>query len=90
MTYSSPQERSTALTPRTEFSAFGSKLIQSGYVNNEQMRRAVIESRKSGRQLTEVLESITGRQLSPELSREYRKQNLFELKILYGVETGWI
>jgi len=87
MTYSSPQERSTALTPRTEFSAFGSKLIQSGYVNNEQMRRAVIESRKSGRQLTEVLESITGRQLSPELSREYRKQNLFELKILYGVET---
>ncbi|OBQ35642.1 MAG: general secretion pathway protein GspE [Anabaena sp. CRKS33] len=87
MTYSSPQERSTALTPRTEFSAFGSKLIQSGYVNNEQMRRAVIESRKSGRQLTEVLESITGRQLSPEFSREYRKQNLFELKILYGVET---
>ncbi|MFM6309636.1 MAG: GspE/PulE family protein, partial [Dolichospermum sp.] len=86
MTYSSPQERSTALTPRTEFSGFGSKLIQSGYVNDEQMKRAVVESRKSGRQLTEVLESITGRQLSPELSREYRKQNLFELKILYGVE----
>ena len=86
MTYSSPQERSTALTPRTEFSAFGSKLIQSGYVNNEQMKRAVIESRKSGRQLTEVLESITGRKLSPEFFWEYRKQNLFELKILYGVE----
>lgn len=87
MTYSSKQGRqSTALTTRTEFSPFGNKLIQSGYVNNEQMRQALIESRKSGRPLTEVLESITGQQLSPELLREYKKQQLFELKILYGVE----
>ncbi|MTJ53216.1 type II/IV secretion system protein [Anabaena sp. UHCC 0253] len=87
MTYSSPQRRSTALTTRTEFSPFGNKLVQAGYVNNEQMRQAVIESRKSGRPLTEVLESITGRQLSPEFVREYKKQHLFELKILYGVES---
>ena len=86
MTYSSPQRRSTALTTRTEFSPFGNKLVQSGYINNEQMRQAVIESRKSARPLTEVLESITGRQLSPEFVREYKKQHLFELKILYGVE----
>jgi type IV pilus assembly protein PilB len=50
------------------------------------MRQALIESRKSGRPLTEVLESISGRQLSPELLRQYKKQQLFELKILYGVE----
>jgi len=86
MTYSS-QKKSTALTARTEFSPFGSKLVQSGYINNEQMRQALIESRKSGRPLTEVLESITGRQLTPELLREYKKQHLFELKILYGVES---
>ncbi len=86
MTYSSPQRRSTALTTRTEFSPFGNKLVQSGYVNTEQMRQALIESRKSGRPLTEVLESITGQQLSPELLRQYKKQQLFELKILYGVE----
>jgi len=86
MTYSS-QKKSTALTSRTEFSPFGSKLVQSGYINNEQMRQALIESRKSGRPLTEVLESITGRQLTPELLREYKKQHLFELKILYGVES---
>jgi type IV pilus assembly protein PilB len=86
MTYSSPQRRSTALTTRTEFSPFGNKLIQSGYVNSEQMRLALIESRKSGRPLTEVLESITGKQLSPEFLRQYKKQQLFELKILYGVE----
>ncbi|HLO87447.1 MAG TPA: type II/IV secretion system protein, partial [Nostocaceae cyanobacterium] len=87
MTYSSPQRRSVALTTRTEFSPFGNKLVQSGYVNSEQMRQALIESRKSGRPLTEVLESITGQQLSPELLREYKKQQLFELKILYGVES---
>ncbi|MDD1437523.1 type II/IV secretion system protein, partial [Dolichospermum sp. ST_sed10] len=86
MNYSSSQGRSTALTTRTEFSPFGNKLVTSGYVNNEQMRRAVIDSRKSGKPLTEVLESITGRQLSPELVTAYKKQHLFELKILYGVE----
>jgi type IV pilus assembly protein PilB len=86
MTYSSPQRRSTALTTRTEFSPFGNKLVKSGYVNNEQMRQAVITSRKSGRPLTEVLESITERKLSPEFVTEYKKQHLFELKILYGVE----
>ncbi|RUS94242.1 general secretion pathway protein GspE [Trichormus variabilis SAG 1403-4b] len=61
--------------------------MQSGYVNNEQMRQALIESRKSGKMLTDVLESITGQQLSPEFLREYKKQHLFELKILYGVES---
>ncbi|MDJ0735832.1 MAG: ATPase, T2SS/T4P/T4SS family [Nostocaceae cyanobacterium] len=87
MTYSSPNRRSTALTTRTEFSPFGNKLVQSGYVNSDQMRQALIESRKSGIPLTEVLESLTGRQLTPELLRQYKKQQLFELKILYGVES---
>ncbi|MEB3177795.1 MAG: ATPase, T2SS/T4P/T4SS family [Nostocaceae cyanobacterium] len=81
-----PQRRSTALTTRTEFSPFGNQLVQSGYVNREQMHQALVESRKSGRPLTEVLQSLTGRQLSPELLRQYKKQQLFELKILYGVE----
>jgi len=51
------------------------------------MRQAVTESRRSGRPLTEVLESLTGRQLTPELQRQYKKQQLFELKILYGVDS---
>lgn len=87
MTYSSPQRRSVALTTRTEFSPFGNKLVQSGFVDSDQMRQALIESRKSGRPLTEVVESISGRQLSPELLRLYKKQQLFELKILYGVDS---
>ncbi len=85
MTNSSSSRR--ALVVQNNFSPFGNKLIQSGYVNNEQMQQALVESRKSGRSLTDVLESITGQQLPPDLLRQYKKQQLFELKILYGVES---
>ncbi len=84
MTYSSSQRR--ALIIKNDFSPFGNKVIESGYVNNEQMQQAVSESRKFKRPLTQVLESITGRQLPPDLLRQYKKQQLFELKIIYGVE----
>jgi type IV pilus assembly protein PilB len=85
MTQSSPRNR--ALAVRNEFSPFGMKVIQQGLVDADQMRQAMVESRKSGRPLTEVLESITGRALPPDLLRQYKKQQLFELKILYGVES---
>jgi type IV pilus assembly protein PilB len=85
MTQSSSQRR--ALVVRNDFSPFGNKLIQAGYVDNEQMQQALVETRKSGRPLTEILESMTGRELSPDLLRQYKKQQLFELKVLYGVES---
>ncbi len=86
MTQSSSPRRSNALIA-LNFSPFGNKVVASGYVNPDQMHQAIIESRKSGRPLTEVLESLTGRQLPPELLRQYKKQQLFELKVLYGVES---
>ncbi len=76
-----------ALVLQKSFSPFSSKIIQTGFVDGPQMQQALVESRKSGRALTEVLESIAGQQLSPELLRQYKKQQLFELKILYGVES---
>ncbi|MCT7970650.1 GspE/PulE family protein [Laspinema olomoucense] len=76
-----------ALVVQNAFSPFGNKLIQAGYADREQVQRAHIESRKSGKPLTEVLEAITGKQLPPELLRQYKKQQLFELKIVYGVEA---
>ncbi|HEY9763716.1 MAG TPA: GspE/PulE family protein [Trichocoleus sp.] len=85
MTNSSSPRR--ALVLQKSFSPFGNKLVQAGYVDSEQMQQALVESRKSGRTLTDVLEGITGQQLSPELLRQYKKQQLFELKILYGVES---
>lgn len=85
MTQSSKQSRAVAL--RSDVSPFGRSLIQAGYVDTDQMQQALVETRKTGRPLTEILETITGRQLSPELLRQYKKQQLFELKVLYGVES---
>ncbi|HBB31759.1 MAG TPA: general secretion pathway protein GspE [Cyanobacteria bacterium UBA8803] len=82
----SPSSR-RALVVRNDFSPFGNKLIQAGYVDPDQMQQALVETRKSGRPLLEILESLTGRQLPPDLLRQYKKQQLFELKILYGVES---
>jgi type IV pilus assembly protein PilB len=84
MTSSSSQRR--ALIIRNDFSPFGNKLIETGYVNNEQMHKALAESRKTKKPLTEIIESLTRRQLPPDLIRQYKKQQLFELKILHGVE----
>jgi type IV pilus assembly protein PilB len=77
----------TALVAQTNFSPFGNKLIQAGYANADQIQKAQTESRRSGRPLTSVLEEMTGKQLPPDLLRQYKKQQLFELKILYGVEA---
>ncbi|HEY9727888.1 MAG TPA: ATPase, T2SS/T4P/T4SS family [Chroococcales cyanobacterium] len=68
-------------------SSFAEKLIQSGYVDRNQMESALAENRRSGKPLTEVIESMTGRKLPPDLLRQSKKQLLFELKIIYSVES---
>jgi type IV pilus assembly protein PilB len=78
-------QRRTALVAQST-TPFGNKLIQAGYVSPEQFQQALKTSR-TGQSLTEVLESISGKPLPPELARQYKKQLLFELKILYGVEA---
>lgn len=85
MANSSSQRR--ALVVQQNFSPFSNKLVQSGFVSGEQMQQALIESRKTGRSLTDILAMLTGQQLPIELLRQYKKQQLFELKILYGVES---
>ncbi len=79
--------RRALITLQNDLSPFGNKLVQSGYVNSDQMKQALVESRKSGRSLLNVLEELTKQQLPPDLIRQYKKQQLFELKILYGVES---
>ena len=83
----SSSKRTKAIALRNYFSPFGNKLVESGVVDSEQLQQALAESRKSGLPLTDIVESITGKQLSPDLLRQYKKHHLFELKILYGVES---
>ena len=85
MTFSSKKTRAVAL--RNYFSPFGNKLVQSGYIGAEQMQQALVETRKSGGSLVEILQKLTGRPLPPDLQRQYKKNQLFELKILYGVQS---
>ena len=76
-----------ALVVQHNFSPFGNALVKSGYIDAEQMQQALVESRKTKRSLTDLIEDITQKSLPPELIRQYKKQQLFELKILYGVES---
>lgn len=81
---SSSQRR--ALIVKNDLPPFCNKLVQTGLVDKDQMKQAMVESRKTGRPLIEVLEDY-GKAITPELRREYKRQQLFELKILYGVES---
>ncbi len=88
MTNYTPRQRSTALVSiQSNFSPFGTKLIQAGYADTAQMQQALKLSREQNKPLIKVLEEITGKELPPELLRQYKKLLLFELKILYGVEA---
>jgi len=88
MTYSSSaKKRRNALTTLRDASPFGNKLIQAGYADSKQIEQARKEVSESDgkRSFTEVLRSITGKELPPELYRQYKKHHLFELKIYYDV-----
>jgi type IV pilus assembly protein PilB len=51
------------------------------------MMQATLESRKTGKSLVEVLQGLTGKSLPPDLLRQYKQQQLFELKIIYGIDS---
>lgn len=86
MAYSS-SKRNRAIALRNNLSPFGNQLVQTGFIDGDKMQKALAESRKTGRSLVDILESATGKQLPPDLLRQYKKHHLFELKVLFGVES---
>ncbi|WP_299412716.1 GspE/PulE family protein [Acaryochloris sp. IP29b_bin.148] len=74
------------LLVRNNFSPSNEKLIKSGYVDQARLREAIYESRRKGRSLLAILQKMTGKPLPPRLLRQIKRQQLFELKILYGLE----
>jgi type IV pilus assembly protein PilB len=81
------RSQSRAVALRNDFSPFGNKLIQMKYVDSNQMRQALEKTRTTGQSLIEVLKSLTNQELPEQLVAEYKRHQLFELKILYGVES---
>lgn len=84
---SSRSKRSRALTTRRDFSPFGNKLIEAGYADSYQLQQARNKVKETGQPLTEALSELVGRELPPKLQRQYKQHQLFELKVLYGVES---
>lgn len=62
-------------------------IIKAGVADREQIIKALQKSRDEGRPLPEVLQEVTGKALPAELVRQYKRQQLFELKVLFGVES---
>ena len=87
MAQSSSRNPRTAIVALGNLSPFGNKLVQAGLVNIEQFQHCQIESRKTGKSLTDLVEDAIGHPLPPDLIRHYKKQQLFELMILHGVAT---
>jgi type IV pilus assembly protein PilB len=87
MAYSS-SKKNRAIAVRNNLSPFGNQLVQKGFIDGDKMQKALAESRKTGNSLIDVLESATGKQLPPDLLRQYKKHHLFELKVLFGVESA--
>ncbi|MCL2924835.1 MAG: GspE/PulE family protein [Trichodesmium sp. MAG_R04] len=85
MAQTSSRNSRTSIVALSNLSPFGNKLVQAGYINIEQFQQCQIESRKTGKSLTNLLEDVIGQPLPPELLRHYKKQQLFELMILHGV-----
>lgn len=67
-------------------SSFAEELIQSGFTR-EQIQQALAATRRSGRPLSEMIESITGHQFPDDLLRQSQQQWFFELQVLYGIKT---
>jgi len=87
MTYSA-SKKNRAIAVRNNLSPFGNQLVQKGFIDGDKMQKALMESRKTGQSLIDILESTTGKQLPPDLLRQYKKHHLFELKVLFGVESA--
>ncbi|MBD2178357.1 type II/IV secretion system protein [Pseudanabaena sp. FACHB-1998] len=78
--------RTKALAKRGGRTPFESRLIQAGHATSDQFDRAVKDSQEQNVPFINALEQILGQQLSPDITRYYKRQQLFELRVLYGIE----
>jgi type IV pilus assembly protein PilB len=85
-TASGLKNRTKALAKRGGRTPFESRLIQAGHATTDQFDRAVKDSQEQNVPFISVLEQILGQALAPDITRYYKRQQLFELRVLYGIE----
>jgi len=84
---SGTNNRNNALAIRSGRTPFEAKLIADGQATQEQVDQARKNCQESGIPLISALEKIIEQSLSPGIVRFYKQVNLFELKILFGLES---
>lgn len=76
-----------ALVARKTLFPYGERLVKIGLITELQLQQALEENRKTGRALVDILNHLTQGKMSPEILRRFKSQQLFELKILFGVQS---
>jgi type IV pilus assembly protein PilB len=78
--------QNTRSTERFLVSPKGSLLVKSGYANPEQIQTAWQRYLFSGEPFLSILETLVGKPPTSELKLQWKKYQLFESKLLYGVD----
>ncbi|MBC7880422.1 MAG: Flp pilus assembly complex ATPase component TadA [Anaerolineae bacterium] len=86
MTIGSGMSRRALVSRKTLF-PFGERLVKVGLVTEMQLQQALEENRRTGRSLVDILSQMTHGKIAPEMLRQFKSQQLFELKILFGVQS---
>ncbi|MGK7908888.1 MAG: GspE/PulE family protein, partial [Synechococcus sp.] len=79
--------RRALVVSQTSVTPFGRKLVQMGVADNAQVQQAFETHHETGRDLMSVMAEITGQELTPELQRLYKRQELFELSVIFGLKA---
>ncbi|MBD2464580.1 type II/IV secretion system protein [Oscillatoria sp. FACHB-1407] len=69
-----------------KLSLFGQRLVDTGWLEFEQMLQVERESRQSNESVITSVERLIGRPLSADVKQMYKQLSLFELKLLHCVE----
>ncbi|MEN9224564.1 MAG: GspE/PulE family protein [Thermostichus sp. HHBFW_bins_43] len=70
---------------------FGRKLKELGLANDVQIQKIQdafkAEREGNGKALALIVKDIVGKDIPPDLERAYKRQQLFELKVIYGIPS---
>ena len=87
MPMSLSSSRRALVVSQTSITPFGRKLVQMGVVDNAQLQAVFDRHQQTGRDLISVMSEVTGQDLPPDLQRLYKRQELFELSVIFGLKA---
>lgn len=83
-----PSSRRTSkalVVSQTSLSPITRKLKERGLIDDTRIQKAQRDQKETGKSLAKLIRESIDQELPPDLERAYKRQELFELKIIYGV-----